>query len=95
MTAIEGQVKRLKASFRDAAGNLVDPTAVVLRVKTPASVTTEYLYQQDEALKKQSAGIYYLDLLLNVPGMWVYRWVSTGTAAAANQGKIEVEGAWV
>jgi hypothetical protein len=90
---IQGQVKRLRATFRDDAGEFVDPTTVALRIKSPPGTITEHVYGTDQLLVRESEGSYYFDILFNSPGLLDWRWVSTGIAASATQGSIEVEAA--
>ena len=67
----------------------MDPTALVLVVRTPAKNTT-YTYGVDVALVKDSVGNYHLDHTTTLAGRHVYRWVATGTAAAASENQFDV-----
>jgi hypothetical protein len=91
MSAYEqGQVVRATGTFKDAAGNLVDPSVVKFRVRTPAAVVTEYIYGVAGDLVKDSTGVYHFDVVLSAPGLWKYRWVSTGIGAAAKVVSLDV-----
>jgi hypothetical protein len=91
MSAYEkGQVVRATGTFRDSAGNLVDPSVVKFRVRTPAAVVTEFTYGTDADLVKDSAGVYHFDVALVTAGLWKYRWISTGIGAAAKVVQLDV-----
>lgn len=68
-----------------------DPTTVTCKVKTPAAVTTTYVYGVDAALKKASTGIYYLDVDASTYGNWFYRFEGTAPAQAANEVRFIIE----
>lgn len=82
----KGDVVRLGATFTDAATPPVnaDPTAVVLRVRTPAGVTSTPVAVKD------GVGLYHHDLTLDTAGEWLYRWEGTGAVATAEEGTIYV-----
>lgn len=94
MSAYEqGQVVRATGTFKDSAGNLVDPSVVKFRVRTPAAVVTEYTYGVNADLVKDSTGVYHFDIVLSTSGLWKYRWVSTGIGAAAKVVSLDVAAA--
>jgi hypothetical protein len=91
MSAYEqGQVVRATGTFKDSAGNLVDPSVVKFRTRTPAAVVTEYTYGVNGDLVKDSTGVYHFDIVLETAGLWKYRWVSTGIGAAAKVVSLDV-----
>lgn len=88
----KGDVVRLSAVFRDAAGALADPTTVLLKYK-PArsnSAPTTLTYGVDVALVRDSLGTFHADVAVSQAGAWDYRWESTGTAQAAEAGRFLV-----
>lgn len=87
----KGDLARCSAAFRNDAGALIDPTAVTFVFTTPAGVTTTYTYGVDSQLVKDSTGNYHVDLSASARGLWLYRWVSTGTGQAAENGQFVVE----
>jgi hypothetical protein len=92
MSAYEqGQVVRATGTFRDLAGNLVDPSVVQFRTRTPAAVVTEYVYGVNADLIKDSTGVYHFDIPLSVAGLWKYRWLSTGVGAASKIVSVDVK----
>ncbi len=66
-----------------------DPTAITLKVKNAAGTTSTYTYALGE-ITKSSTGIYYKDISLTDDGIWYYRFIGTGTVAAAAEGSFEV-----
>ena len=83
--AAKGDLYDVKAEFRDPAtisqsnpqGTLISPTAVVLSVKDPASVTTTPVVTMD------AVGMYRVRVNLNQVGTWTFRWSSTGVGQCA------------
>jgi hypothetical protein len=79
----EGNIVTVTSNFKNAAGTLVDPTAVILTVVTPNKVSTNYIYGTDALVTKTGTGIYAADLdTTSKRGTWIYTWWSTGTAQA-------------
>lgn len=78
-----GQVVRLTATIRDVDGALIAPTAVTVRVRDPAGVTTA------TAASALSLGVYYVDVTANAAGTWYYRVVTTGPVTAG-EGSFDV-----
>lgn len=74
MNPVIGQTVTLQATFRDAAGALVDPV-VTLTVEDPnGAVTTP-------ATTNPSVGVFQADVTLDVAGYWSYRF--SGVASGA------------
>lgn len=69
------QQVRLKGEFRQS-GALFDPTAVKFALRRPGGKVTEYTYGTDAALVKDSTGLYHVDQLMHLSGVWVYRFYS-------------------
>lgn len=64
----EGDTITLQATFRDIAGDLVDPSSVVLTVEDPSqNITTP-------SPTNPSVGVYQAEVDLTEPGWWSYRW---------------------
>lgn len=84
---------RCKARFRnpDNADAYVDPTTVTFKFKNPAGTTTTYVYGTDAQLVKESTGVYRVDVAANAAGTWHWRFESTGTGKAAEEGTFRVE----
>ena len=79
-----GDLVRLRAEFKNAAGTLTNPTAVVLRVKDPAGAVTT------PVTTTGAAGVYEHDLSLTLEGTWIYRFEGTGAVQAAEEGEVYV-----
>lgn len=86
-----GDSPRLKGTFTDAAGAVVDPATVTFKIKNPYGTITTYVYGTDAQLVKLSTGIYYVDFDVTIAGTWFYRFSSTGTGKAADEAEFTVE----
>lgn len=77
--AVEGQtvvIGNATGPFKDRDGVLVDPSVVVITVTDPATVTTTYT---GLALTHPSVGVYELELLVDLAGIWRVRMEGTIT----------------
>lgn len=81
---------RLAVNFSDDNGEDVNPDTVEFKVRSPAGITTSYVYGTDDELAQTSTGDYHIDYSPSTAGRWHYRWISTGTAKAS-----VVEGSFV
>lgn len=86
-----GDLVRVSATWTNAAGTATDPTAVFVDYKDPAGDITTLTYGTDPELHKVSAGVYYTDIDADQAGHWHYRFYSTGTGQAANNGTFRVK----
>jgi hypothetical protein len=76
-----GSTVKMRATFRDYAKALFDPTSVkvVLRPRVDEDyVPEEFVYGSDPELIRESAGAYKLVWVPPTPGGWLYRWEGTG-----------------
>ena len=86
-----GDLVRVEGKFYTATtGVLADPTVVKLTIREPDATLTTYVYGTDAALVKASTGTYYADINADLVGMWHYRWWSTGTGQAAEEGRFRI-----
>lgn len=79
-----GDVARLEATFRDATGALAD-TTVVLTVKKPDGTTST-----PAVGSPVSTGLYRVDVAIDQPGVWVYRFAGTGAVTSVEEGRLYV-----
>lgn len=88
-----GDLVTVSGAFADSTGAAVDPVAVFCSYRSPATptVTTTLTYGVDAALVKDSAGHYHANISATAVGTWHYRWYSTGTGQAADEGWFVVE----
>jgi hypothetical protein len=77
-----GQAVSERVTFRDLSGALADPTAVTLRIRTPAGVVTSYTGAQ---ILRESVGVYSKALAYDMAGYWGIRWEATGAVMAAEE----------
>ena len=88
-----GDLVRVSATFKDAeTEDELDPTEVSLSVCTPDGEVVTYVYDTDAEVVKEDVGMYYADLDANQTGTWFYRWWSTGTGQASEEGRFTVRG---
>ena len=59
--------------FATAAGVDIDPTTVTITIKTPAGVSTAYVYITDPEVVRVTTGDYYMLLNASQEGEWPYR----------------------
>ena len=83
-----GDTPRLQCYFR-VSGTLTDPSTVSLKTEDPSGNITTYTYGAAE-ITKDATGDYHKDVNLDEEGTWHWRWVGTGTVAAADEGELEV-----
>lgn len=86
-----GDDLRLPAEFKNTAGTLIDPGVVKVKVKDPDGTETEYTYGTDAELVKTAIGAYHIDVPVTAPGVWRWKFFSTGSGKAANEGSFKVE----
>lgn len=85
----KGDRPRCKAEFK-LNSTLTDPSSITFKYKKPDGVSTSLVYGVDSDLKRESTGIYYVDLDINLSGQWFYRFEGTGTVQAASESKFTV-----
>lgn len=90
----KGDLVRCSAAFATSAGTATNPSVVRCQVTDPAGTTTTYTYGTDAALVRASTGNYYVDVDANRSGTWRYRFYSTGTGQAADEGAFKVKDSW-
>lgn len=64
-----GEYVTLRATFKDDAGTLTDPTTVTFRVKPPGGTVTTYTLA-DLTLIRNSVGVFSKSVLLTASGNW-------------------------
>jgi hypothetical protein len=89
-----GDLVRCSASFATSAGTPMDPSAVLFQVRDAAGIATTYTYGTDAQLVRSATGNYYVDVNANRVGTWHYRFYSTGTGQAADEGSFRVKDSW-
>ena len=82
---------RCTAQFKTTSGTLVDPTAVIFKLKNPAGTVTSFTYGVDADLVRDSLGKYHIDVAVDRVGIWHYRFEGTGTAKAASESKFSIK----
>ena len=81
----------LSVSFTNAAGTLVDPTAVTLKIAdSKADTITLLTYLTDVSVIRDGTGQYHADYLPPDSGAYSYQWRGTGAVIAAQAATFEV-----
>lgn len=84
MTFSKGSKVRLQVTFVDVAGVVVDPDLVFLQYIAPGAAVVTKTYPAD--ITRVSVGVYRIDLDATASGRWDWRWYSTGSGQAADEG---------
>jgi len=79
-----------RGECRNTAGNLFDPGAIFFVYRDPSGNETEWEYGTDVQLGREDVGKYYAGVPVNEAGTWHYRFYSTGSGQAADEGSFEV-----
>lgn len=87
----KGDVVVVTMTWTNAAGNYVDPSAVVFRYKDPSGNVTTLTYGQDEEVAKIDTGRYVVEIDADEVGEWFVRAESTGIGAAAGEATFRVK----
>lgn len=81
-----GQPIRLTSVFRDSTtGQYQDPATLQFILRQPCGDDVTYTYGTDAALVKDSTGNFHIDVTPDGPGRWHFRWLATGSGAAATE----------
>ncbi len=90
---LQGNTRRLRATFLDLDGHVFDGSTVKFTVLNGRGQRRIYTYNVNLEVVREGVGIYYIDIVLNVPGTWRYYWNSEGNIAAAGENFISVKAA--
>lgn len=86
-----GAVAKIAVTIKSDAGQLADPSAFRLRVKSPSAVLTNYVYGSAAEIVKDAIGTYHAVIPLTEAGKWTYRWEADAPNAGALEGVISVK----
>ena len=81
-----GDLVRVVGTLTTQAGALVDPTGLTCKVKAPAGTITTHTYGSTAFPVKDSSGVYHVDVTPDAAGEWYYKFTSTGTGQAMDEG---------
>lgn len=84
-----GDLARITGTWTDASGK-IDPDVVRFECHSPSGVAVVYEYGVDTELVRDSLGVYHADVSIVESGWWYYRFWSTGSGQAAQEGGIKV-----
>lgn len=85
-----GDVARVTGTWTDSGGTATDPGTIAFTYTDPNGTDTTLTYVTDAAVVRLSTGVYYVDVTANLEGTWFWRWVSTVSGAAADEGQFAV-----
>jgi uncharacterized protein YfaS (alpha-2-macroglobulin family) len=86
----KGDSVRCSATFQNSSDAAIDPTTVTFKYKDPSGNLATLIYGTDVTVVKDSTGHYHVDVNADQSGTWHYRFESTGTGQAADEGTFEV-----
>ena len=78
-----GDMVRLTGTFTQNAA-VVDPSTISVKLLAPDATSSTYTYSGGTVVR-DSMGVYHVDVAPVLSGTYRYRWVSTGTGAAAEE----------
>ena len=84
-----GDLVRVQGTLSDAAGVAIDPTSLLIKVRDPSGVVATLTYPAD--ITQSATGVYIADINIDDDGCWRYRFESSGTGQAAQEGFFIVE----
>jgi len=88
----KGTVVRCSIEFTEVDGGVnIDPTTVKFYLIKPSGSETVYEYDVDSQLVRDDTGQYHVDVTTDESGKWYFRFVGTGTNAAADDSTFYVE----
>jgi hypothetical protein len=96
-----GQSVRVRSAFQNAGRKASNPEALKLTIKSPSGEISTVVFgdpqegdvtQINQRMIGESPvpGEFYADIDANEPGVWFYRWWSTGELQAAAESRFEV-----
>lgn len=85
-----GDKVRIACKFTDVDDVETNPTVTVFKFTDPSGNTITYTYDTDDELERDSTGNFHVDITIDEPGTWYYRWIGTGTVVAAEEGSFYV-----
>lgn len=86
-----GDLVRVTGTLTEEDGTPVDPTALTCKVKAPSGTVTTHVYGVDPFPVRTGPGVYYVDVTPAEVGEYRYRFASTGTGQAADEGAFVVK----
>lgn len=88
-----GDVSRIQVVFTNSSGGTVDPTEVILYLKTPDAAVGTYTYSGG-VVQKQSQGTYFYNGTITQVGYHHVYWRGTGAAVAAETSRFYARGSY-
>ncbi|HAF00399.1 MAG TPA: hypothetical protein DCG63_03805 [Methylophilaceae bacterium] len=86
-----GSAVKISVSIFNDLDVLTDPSALRLKVRSPAGVVTVYVFGAAAEIVKDSVGNYHGNIVLSAAGTWTYRWEADTPNAGVGEGKVLVK----
>jgi hypothetical protein len=92
MSYFTGMTVRLQVTFKNFSDVETDPTTITAHWKDPsgASNSSTYVSSGTDNWTRVSAGVYYYDLAVTLPGQYSYGFQGTGAVAVYDSDTFEV-----
>lgn len=85
-----GETVHFYVAVSNADGVKTNPTGIEFHLKRPDAVIQTYTYGTDLNLTKDSTGKYSIDLTLNLPGTYYYKWKTASPNISIVEGEVIV-----
>lgn len=85
-----GDLVRITGTLETADGTNVDPATLVCKVQDAAGAVTTFTYGTDAFPVRSEAGVFYVDYTPTGAGEHWYKFASTGTGQAVEEGRFFV-----
>ena len=94
----KGDIIRVTGMFTDSAGIATNPDSVWLMLSIPHSgdvashdVSTKGFGTAADSIVNPTTGDFFHDITADLPGIYSFRWLGRGAAAAAETGQFIIE----
>jgi len=85
MANYPGARKRVTFTCTDLAGTATDPTALAIEYGPLGGTATTKSWPTDDAVVKDSAGVFHIDIDCPTAGTWAARAIATGALVAVTE----------
>jgi len=80
-----GDLVRVSAVFKNTLAVATDPTTVSCKVRQPNGTVTTLVYGVNNELVKDSTGNYHTDISVTARGIWMHKFIGTGSVQATEE----------
>lgn len=86
-TYFQGQSVRIYGRFFGWENQLTDPTTITIRICAPGWIIVGL-----KEVIRDGEGLYHVEVVADKPGLWTWRWETTGGVWTGDQGSFYVVG---